>query len=70
MIKQAITAIMINDPNELWMIESIAKDYNWICLSTNQAFLDLLNDIHQRPEDEAYCFLSALRFLRDQFQEL
>ena len=44
MIKQAITAIMINDPNELWMIESIAKDYNWICLSTNQAFLDLLND--------------------------
>lgn len=59
----------MNDPTELWILESAAKEYNWICLSTKQAFLDLLNDIHQRPEEEAVCFLSALRFLRDQFHE-
>lgn len=60
---------MIEDANELWMIESNAKEYHWICLSTKQVFLDLLNDIHQRPEEEAVCFLSALRLLRDQLQD-
>lgn len=70
MIQQAITAIMMNDPTELWILESAAKEYNWICLSTKQAFLDLLNDIHQRPEEEAVCFLSALRFCEINFMNM
>lgn len=60
---------MVEDSSELYTIESIAKEYNWICLQTKHVFLDLLNDIYQRPEEEAVWFLPALRLLRDQFQE-
>ena len=72
LIQQAIIAIMMNEPAELWMneLESNIKEYNWICLSTKQTLIDLLCDILQRPEEEAICFLSALRLLRDQHREL
>ena len=69
MIHQAIIAIMADQQNELWRIEPMAKDYDWLCPKTKQTFLDLLNDIHQRPEEEALYFLSALRLLREQLQE-
>ena len=68
MIHQAIIAIMVEQYDELWKIEPMAKEYHWLCPTTKQTFLDLLNDIHQRPEEEAQYFLSALRLLRDQLQ--
>ena len=69
-IQQAIIAIMVDEPVELWNIESSVKEYDWICSTTKQTFLDLLNDIHQRPEEEAIYFVSALRLLRDQLKDL
>jgi hypothetical protein len=69
LIQQAIFSIMVDDYHELWEIESNVKEYNWLCSITKQTFLDLLNDIHQRPEEEAVYFVSALRLLRDQHKE-
>jgi len=71
LIQQAIIAIMIDEPAELWMneLELSIKEYDWICLSTKQTFIDLLYDILQHPEEQAICFLSALRLLRDQLRD-
>ena len=69
-IQQAIIAIMLDEPAELWNIEATLKEYDWLCPTIKQTFIDLLNDIHQRPEEEAIYFVSALRLLRDQLKDL
>lgn len=60
---------MVDDYHELWEIETNAKEYHWLCSLTKQTFLDLLNDIHQRPEEEAVYFVAALRLLRDHHKD-
>ena len=70
LMNQAIIAILRDDLYEaLFDVYQQTLNYHWYCEISKQAFIEMILTAYQNP-DKAYCYLSGLRLLRDNYYDL